>query len=70
MNRETAFHIVLKELEKCNLFTGVYDAKNGNEDYMYGIFTVMENIAYNAGEEIGINFSEMFLNNLIESEKQ
>ena len=44
MERKEAFEIVLEELKRCSLFKGVYDAKNGNSQFMYGISTVMENI--------------------------
>lgn len=62
-----AFKIVLEELKKINLFVGIYDAKNGNENFMYGISCVMECIANKAGDE---EFSDLFLNNMCESERK
>jgi len=41
----TAAQIVLAKLKECPLLCGKYDARNGREDYMYGISTVMEIIA-------------------------
>jgi hypothetical protein len=49
------------------MFLGIYDAKNGSEQFMYGISTVMEFIAYNCGEEIYDEFEKIFLENLQKS---
>lgn len=70
MERKEAFEIVLEELKRCSLFKGVYDAKNGNSQFMYGISTVMENIAYSISDEVGDAFSEEFGDNLYESQKK
>lgn len=51
-----------------NLFRGIYDAANGNKKYMYGISTVMEFIAYHAGDDIYDKFSNEFTENMIASE--
>lgn len=66
MNEREAFQIVLNKLKECQLFCGKYDARNGNEHFMYGISTVMEVIASYAGDE---TFEEMFLQNMYESER-
>ena len=66
MSEREAFQIVLNKLKECQLFCGKYDARNGNEHYMYGISTVMEVIASYAGDE---TFEEMFLKNMNESER-
>ena len=42
---------VYKELMDCKLFSGTYDARNGNERFMHGIATVMEYIAERIIEE-------------------
>ena len=70
MNKKEAFQIVLTELTKNNLFKGIYDAKNGNENFMYGICTVMEAIAYSIDDKTGDSFSELFMNNIIKSEER
>lgn len=67
MDKKEAFQIVLDELKKCKLFCGQYDAMNGNEHYMHGVSSVMEVIAYHAGDE---EFEDMFLKNMIKSEKK
>lgn len=52
-----------------NFFTGKFDAKNGSVDFMYGICTVMENIAYQAGEEEANAFQKKWLKNFEKSVK-
>ena len=61
MNKQEAFKIVYDEMIKCQLFCGVYDAKNGNLHFMYGISTVMEQIAYEAGgDKLLYDFQDKF----------
>lgn len=67
MFKKLIYKYVLHDLSKIKLLTGVYDAKNGNESYMNGVSLVMEVIAYRAGDD---KFGDMFLNNLIESERK
>lgn len=71
MDKSKAYAIVLNDiLEKgCGLMTGKYDAVNGNKNFMYGIYTVMELIAYSVNEDIGYEFDELFLDNMIKSEE-
>ena len=69
MEKKEAFTIVLKELIHCPMFCGHYDAKNGNEQFMYGIATVMERIAHEAGgETFGNIFADYFDSNMCISE--
>ena len=68
MTEKEAFEFVLNKLMECGLFIGEYDARNGDEHFMYGISTVMESIAYRAGNDIGDAFSDLFTKNLIKSE--
>jgi hypothetical protein len=70
MDKTEAFKIVFEELKKCNVFCGIYDAKNGNESFMHGISMVMESIAYGIDAETGDNFSDLFTSNLIASEER
>lgn len=69
MNKKTAYGIVLGDLLRHPMFVGHYDAKNGNKHFMYGIQTVMEFIAYSVDDNMGDVFENLFLENLIESEK-
>ncbi len=70
MDKTEAFRIVYEELLKCPLFVGKYDAVHGKEDYMYGICTVMENIAINVSEETYDEYSTLWCNNMNESEER
>lgn len=71
MTEDDAFYIVFKDLTKDEgLFTGRYDAKNGSKQYMHGVSSVMEYIAYRVGEDCLDAFNEHFVNNLIKSEEK
>lgn len=63
-----AYRIVFADMTKVNLFKGIYDGKNGNKSFMYGISTVMEYIASNVNKQTVDNFSEIFIKNMIKSE--
>lgn len=52
------------------MFNGIYNAKNGSAQFMYGISTVMEYLAYRVSDEYGDSFSDTFVNNLIDSEQK
>lgn len=66
--KKLAYRIVLKDLCKCNLFIGKYDAKHGDEHFMYGVSMIMENIAYSVSDKVGDDFSDNFIKNMIASE--
>lgn len=70
MSKTEAYKIVYDDLCNCDLLCGKYDAKNGKKEFMYGILTVMENIAYNVSEETYDIFSETFIKNILESEEK
>lgn len=61
---------VVDGMTECGLFCGWYDAKNGNEHFMYGVSTVMEYLAYLVSDEYGDEFSDTFTKNMIKSEKK
>ena len=58
------------KMKNCNLFMGKYNAKYGKEEFMYGISTVMEFIAYEISEETYNKFSEEFTKNMLDSQKR
>ena len=60
----SACRIVLDMLKECDMFCGIYDAKNGDDHFMHGIMTVMENIAYCISEEEGDRLSSEFCHNM------
>ena len=66
-----AYEMVLNDIVNsgCGLMVGKYDAKNGNEYFMYGISTVIEWIAYKVDDEVGEEFSNIFTQNMIISEQ-
>ena len=70
MTREDIIKDLIEEMSKCGLFIGKYDARNGNENFMHGINTVMEYLAYEVSREYGDNFSDMFIKNMIDSENK
>ena len=61
---------LFKKMQNIDLFIGKYDAKNGNEKFMYGICTVMEFIANEISEETYEKFYDKFLKNMIDSESK
>lgn len=61
---------IIEEMRECNMFNGIYNAKNGSVQFMYGISTVMEYLAYRISDEYGDSFSDTFVNNLIDSEQK
>ena len=69
---QNAYRIVFNDMMNsgCGLLVGKYDAKNGNEKYMFGVDTVMEWIAYKVSEAQGDDFSELFTKNMVESQKK
>lgn len=67
-NTVEAWKHVYNELIKCPLFIGVYDAKNSNEHFEYGIEAVMEVIAEKAG--CHCEYEQMMLENIAESKKK
>ena len=64
MEKAEIYKAVLKDLVECSMFLGIYDTKNESKQFMYGVSTVMEFIAYNCGEEIYDEFEKIFLENL------
>lgn len=72
MKKSEAYRIVFDDLTNggCNLFVGRYDARHGNEDFMYGIATVMETIAYRVSEEAGDEYGDIFSTNMVASQRK
>ena len=67
MEKTKAFEIVYNELKKVPMFTGKYDALNGNEDFMFGICTVMEYITSQINEPTYEEFSTRWVANVLDS---
>lgn len=68
--RQTVYKIV-KDIMTHRLLNGTYDAKNGKEDYMYGIGTLLE---YVVGLTDNIDYQDYIMNefygNMATSEKK
>lgn len=69
---QDAYRIVFNDMMNsgCGLLVGEYDAKNGNEKFMFGVGLVMEWIAYRVSDADGDAFSDLFTNNLVKSEEK
>jgi len=68
-DKQDMYRKVYKELVSIPLYSGKYDALNTDPEYMYGIESVMESVAYNAGgNELSDEFETMFFNNMEYSE--
>ena len=50
-----------------DMFRGHYDAKNGDEHFMFGISIPLNYLAYAIDEEYGERFDSMFMKNMCES---
>lgn len=69
MDKEEIRQLVL-EMMKCPMFRGEYDAKHGNESFMYGISTVMEYLASRVGDTFYQGVSDVFTYNMVKSQKK
>lgn len=69
MTKQDAYRIVYNDILNCGcgLFQGKFDARNGNDKFMYGINTVMELIAYNVSEQDYEDFQEIWHKNFEKS---
>ena len=72
MTLHDCYEVVLNDILKKgdSLFTGKYDAKNGSKEFMHGVAAVMEYLAYSVNDEKGTEFSNLFIENMIKSEKK
>ena len=58
---------ITNQLRTCDLFNGIYDAKNGDEQFMYGIEIIMEYLAVNISDEYFAEFCDTFAKNMLKS---
>ena len=61
---------IVDGMTECGLFCGCYDAKNGSAEFMHGIATVMEYLAYLVSDDCGAKFEDAFLKNMAKSKKR
>lgn len=69
-SKARAYQVVFQDLMQIDLFRGIYDAKHGDEHYMYGISAVIEYIAQGVSDECYEKFDTEFIQNMIASEKK
>lgn len=67
MDKAKAYKIVFDDLKQFDSFNGIYDAKHGKKEYMYGIIAVMGQIASGVSEECYMEFSDKFFDNMCQS---
>ena len=69
---KAAYHLVYDDMvsKGPKLFKGCYDAKHGNNSFMYGICTVMEFIADKVSPEVYNKFSTEFVTNMNKSKER
>lgn len=74
MTKKEAYNIVLWDLMNIPLYRGKYDVKVfKNREYMCGIRSVMETIAFGADPDNGYiyeSFKNTFCKNMIDSERK
>ena len=68
--KRISYITVFDDLIKFPLFRSEYDAENGNESFINGIWTVMEYIAYNVSKDVGDKFNNEFAENMTKSKNK
>ena len=66
----TIKNIIDDIFEAKNTLSGCYDAKHGNEHFMYGVSTAIEYFANLVSEEYGDTIGISFIDNMIASERK
>ena len=61
---------LVSEMMECPMFRGEYDAKHGNESFMYGIATVMEYLASLVDDIFCQEVSDVFTHNMVKSQEK
>ena len=69
MTKQDAYKIVYNDIlnRDIGLFLGRFDAKNGKSEFMYGIATLMDFIAYESSEADYDDFQEIWFENFQKS---
>ena len=61
---------IIEKLQENKLFTGIYDAENGNASFMYGILTALEAVAQLQSEEYANEVQMKCFKNMSDSEQR
>ena len=67
--KQTIRKVIETIIQSDGLFAGNYDAKNGNSDFMYGISSLLEYLAYAVDADLGNEVEDIFAENMLKSEK-
>lgn len=72
MSRQEAYKIVVNDLINCGspVMMGHYDARNGNQHFMYGILTLMEYMSMQVDDDTYDFVTAEFIKNMVESERK
>ena len=68
--RKRALKKAIEEVQKCKMMKGIYDAENGNNDFMWGIEFALLGFAYQISDEYGDLIEDEFDKNMIESRER
>ena len=68
--KQTTRKIIETIMRNGSLFAGNYDAVNGNPEFMYGILSLLEYLAYSVDENFGDEIEDIFIKNMLKSEKK
>lgn len=68
--KQTIRKVIETIMQNGGLFAGNYDAVNGNPDFMYGISSLLEYLAYSVDENFGNKVEDAFIKNMLKSEKK
>lgn len=66
-NEKDVLKKVVDEMKQIGIFNGTFDAKNGSWEFMNGVATVMEYLAFQVSEEYLEKFQEEFSKNFQKS---
>ena len=61
---------IIEKIQENELFTGIYDAENGNDSFMYGILTALCAVATLQSEEYANEVEMEFFKNMSDSEER
>lgn len=67
--KQTIRKVIETIIQSDGLFAGSYDAENGNSDFMYGISSLLEYLAYAVDADLGNEVEDIFTENMLKSEK-
>lgn len=67
--KQTIRKVIETIMQNEGLFAGNYDAINGNPEFMYGISSLLEYLAYSVDENFGNEIEDTFIKNMLKSEE-